>query len=258
MFLLLKAIRSLSILFILFLFNSESISSEAGLKTSFKAQATHIETGNYAYDSLTSLKKGQAGQWEFITHITNKSGQTLMIRKVAWNKDQKNYLPDARIEQPITGAFAEVKIKGENALMSFRKNSKTDLVTKTIKIEAETTNGGGMIAFVRSHLGEIIKGKTKSFNLIVPSRLSVIGFSASYETTVDYFGDRAKKIKLLPSNFIYRMFAPEIFFYFCGKKQLFCGYEGKVLVRDQENPEGMNIKLRFEKGKYPVFSPSSL
>jgi hypothetical protein len=213
----------------------------------YSGSASDIHSGEFYYSEEHEEMRIANKPSETRILYKDKSGKIIVKKTIDYSK---SLLRPEFLQEDLRDGYTEgAKVINGSIQLIHRKNNKSKLETKILKIPGVAVIDGGFNYFVKENWDKLFKGEMMKFNFVVPSKLDFFAFRISRvkeETVNDH---KVMVFKLEPDQFVIRaLVAPIILKYNVATKRL-CQYEGLSTINDHK---GKSYKVRIV---YPVTGP---
>ena len=212
-------------------------------KKTYTSEAKNLENNKVIYKEYHEEKFSSGNIDVSITKYKDLNNNIISKRVMNFGEDLIK--PNFVLEDFTSGYIEGAEVIDENKVKVFtRKNSQSILEEEVLTVEEPYVIDGGLTYYFIKHWDALMKGETKEFNFITPSKLDYFRFRV-YKDSITAIGDRkGLQLKLEPSSFILRAFVDPIIIVYALDNKDILYYKGISNVND-DNGKSYSVEINY-------------
>jgi hypothetical protein len=182
-----------------------------------------------------------------LTTYRDPSGKVIARRKLNFKKSFVT--PDFKLEDLRSGYIEGAELTSGGVRIFWKEKKDSPQMEKLLKADGAMVVDGGFNYFVKDNWEDLKKGKTLSFNFVVPAEQDYYRFRVRKTGEGTHQGKKTLKVNLEVDNFLMRAFVDPIQITYDVQNKRILVYEG---ISNIDNGSGKSYIVRLS---YPDFGP---
>lgn len=207
-------------------------------------QATHLKSGQPAYSIKAEVTWAGTRPARFSARYVSPQGQVRMTREAVHHRDR--FVPDERIEHPLSGKMSQTTRLEKGVRLSFRKTAGAPVRSAVVNPPRPYLSGAGLAPYLSSQREALEDGQTLRFVMLAPSRLDWYRFRAR-KSDAHAVKPGQFLVAVDTDSMVLRLFVSTMYFWFDKKTGGLMRYEGPVSVEDDDG-DMLQVRIDFPTG----------